>query len=76
MVPEGTAFSVADLAADDDGVRIRARTDSYEAVDVLTRALADLPGLGSPEVRDVKTGVDGKVEFRIALPAAAAQGMP
>lgn len=73
-VPEGTAFSVADLSADEDGVRIRARTDSYEAVDVLTRALAELPGLGPPEVRDVKTGVDGKVEFRMTLPAAPAGG--
>jgi hypothetical protein len=37
-------------------------------VDVVTRALGAVPGLAAPDVRDVKTGVDGKVEFRVGLP--------
>lgn len=67
-VPPQTAFAVEEITIDEQGVRLRARTDSYEAVDVLTRALTAVPSLGDADVRDVKTGVDGKIEFRVALP--------
>ena len=67
-VPAQTAFAVEELTIDEQGVRLRARTDSYEAVPVLTRALSAVPLLGDADVRDVKTGVDGKIEFRVALP--------
>jgi Tfp pilus assembly protein PilN len=67
-VPAQTAFAVEELAIDEQGVRLRARTDSYEAVDVLTRALSGVPSLGEADVRDVKTGVDGRIEFRVSLP--------
>ncbi|HEY8517831.1 MAG TPA: type II secretion system protein GspL [Candidatus Binatia bacterium] len=66
-VPEQVPVVIEDFAIDDDGVRIRGRTDSYESVDVVKRALQSVPGLTDPEVKDVKTGVDGRIEFRVAL---------
>mgnify|MGYP000322797360 CR=1 FL=1 len=66
-VPTQVAVTVDDFAVDDDGVRLHARTDSYESVDVVKRALQSVPGLYNPEVKDVKAGVDGRIEFRVAL---------
>jgi general secretion pathway protein L len=66
-VPQQVPVTVEDLAVDDDGVRLHARTDSYESVDVVKRALQSVPGLYDPEVKDVKTGVDGRIEFRMTL---------
>ena len=37
------------------------------AVDVIKRALKDLPGAHGADVKDVKTGVDGRVEFRASV---------
>jgi Tfp pilus assembly protein PilN len=66
-VPEKTPFEVDDFSLDGDGVRIHARTNSYESVDVLKRALQSLPRVRDPQVKDVKTAVDGRVEFRAVL---------
>lgn len=66
-VPERIPFEVDDFALDPDGLRMHARTDSYESVDVIKRALKDVPGARDAEVKDVKTGVDGRVEFRASV---------
>lgn len=66
-VPERVPFEVDDFALDPDGLRLHARTDSYESVDVIKRALQDVPGARDAEVKDVKTGVDGRVEFRASV---------
>ncbi len=66
-VPERVPFEVDDFALDPDGLRMHARTDSYESVDVIKRALKDVPGARDAEVKDVKTGVDGRVEFRASV---------
>jgi general secretion pathway protein L len=66
-VPERVPFQVDDCTIEDDGVRLHARTDSYESVDVIKRALAAAAHLRDPQVKDVKTGVDGRIEFRVAL---------
>lgn len=66
-VPAQVPVTVDDFAIDDDGIRLHARTDSYESVDVVKRALQSVPGLHNPEVKDVKAGVDGRIEFRVGL---------
>lgn len=66
-VPERVPFEVDDFSLDPDGLRLHARTDSYESVDLIKRALKDLPGSRDAEVKDVKTGVDGRVEFRASV---------
>lgn len=73
-VPTETPFVIEELTVDEQGVRLRARTDTYESVDVVRRALDGVPGLAPPDVRDVKTGVDGKVEFRVGLAHAKEGG--
>ncbi|HZR83172.1 MAG TPA: pilus assembly protein PilM [Candidatus Binatia bacterium] len=74
-VPAQTPFEVQDLSIDADGLRLHARTDSYESVDVVKRALQTVPGTRDAQVKDVKTGIDGRVEFRAAL-AFAREGQP
>ena len=66
-VPERIPFEVDDFTLDPEGLRLHARTDSYESVDVIKRALKDLPGAHGADVKDVKTGVDGRVEFRASV---------
>jgi hypothetical protein len=66
-VPATLPLEVDDFSIDADGVRAHARTDSYESVDVLKRSLAGIDGFAKPDVRDVKTGIDGRIEFRASL---------
>jgi hypothetical protein len=68
-VPAGTPFVIEEMTVDEQGVRMRAR-DRHVRVRrrsaVRSRRGA---ALGAPDVRDVKTGVDGKVEFGRRPPA-------
>lgn len=66
-VPSSTPFQVEEVAIDAESVRFRGRTDSYESVDVIKQALHDLPGAQEPDVRDVKKGIDDRIEFRTAI---------
>jgi Tfp pilus assembly protein PilN len=66
-VPTGTSLEIQDLTVEPEGVRIHARTDSFESVDVLKRALQAIPGTEDAQVKDVKAGIDGRVEFRASL---------
>lgn len=66
-VPGATPFEIEELSVDGESVRFRGRTDTYESVDVIKRALHDLPGAVEPDVRDVKKGIDDRIEFRTAI---------
>ncbi len=66
-VPGSIAFEVEELSIDGGSVRFRARTDSFESVDVIKRALNALPGAAEPDVRDVKKGIDDRIEFRASI---------
>jgi general secretion pathway protein L len=66
-LPATTPLEVQDLTVDTEGIRIHARTDSYESVNLVTQALQRVPGTTDAQVKDVKTGVDGRVEFRASL---------
>ncbi|MDG2303766.1 MAG: hypothetical protein P8R42_03765 [Candidatus Binatia bacterium] len=66
-VPATTPFEIEELSIDAESVRFRGRTDTYESVDVIKRALHDLPGAVEPDVRDVKKGIDDRIEFRTAI---------
>lgn len=66
-VPGTTPFEIEELSVDGESVRFRGRTDTYESVDVIKRALHDLPGAVEPDVRDVKKGIDDRIEFRTAI---------
>ena len=66
-VPPTTALEVEDFSVDGQSIRFRARTDSYESVDVIKRALSRLPGTAEPDIRDVKQGIDDRIEFRTSI---------
>lgn len=70
-IPTEIPLEVIDLSIDQDGVNFRGRTDTFESVDVVTRALEALPAFETAEVQDVKAGVDGRIEFRASLEGAA-----
>lgn len=67
VVPGTTPFEIEELSVDGESIRFRARTDTYENVDVIKRALHQLPGAVEPDVRDVKKGIDDRIEFRTAI---------
>lgn len=67
VVPGTTAFEIEELSIDGESVRFRARTDTYESVDVIKRALHGLPGVVEPDIRDVKKGIDDRIEFRASI---------
>jgi len=66
-IPGSTPFEIEELSIDGDSLRFRARTDSYESVDVIKRSLHELPGAIEPDIRDVKKGIDDRIEFRAAI---------
>lgn len=66
-VPPTTPFEIEELSIDAETVRFRGRTDTYESVDVIKRSLHALPGATEPDVRDVKKGIDDRIEFRTAI---------
>ncbi len=70
-VPVGAPLQIDDVTIDEASVRLHGRTDTYEAVDVAKRAFEGISGQATPEVRDVKTSLDGRVEFRATIPLGA-----
>ncbi len=48
-----------------DGLRIRAKTDSFESVDAIKQHVADAHYFGDVQVKDVKSNAEGKAEFRM-----------
>ena len=66
-IPAETPLEVVDLTIDARGVRFRGRTDTFESVDIVSRALESLPDFATASVQDVKAGVDGRIEFRATL---------
>lgn len=75
-VPQSIPFEIDEVTIDAEAVRLHGRTDSYESVDVIKRALAGFPNVDDPDVRDVKTGIDDRIEFRAALAFKAEQKAP
>ncbi len=73
-VPAGAPLQIDDVTIDEVSVRLHGRTDTYEAVDVAKRAFEAISGQATPEVRDVKTSLDGRVEFRATIPLGAGAG--
>ncbi|MGH7857992.1 MAG: hypothetical protein ACREQY_11745, partial [Candidatus Binatia bacterium] len=54
-----------ELTFDSDALRLRARTDSFEAVEGVKRSVAGSPLFREVQVKDPRTTPDGTVEFRL-----------
>jgi len=65
--PTEPRMNVDELAIDVDGVHLRAKTSSFEAVETIRKKIAESPLFGEVQVKDPRTTADGKVEFRMNL---------
>jgi len=66
-VPDTIKVDTDEYVMDTDSVRIKAKTESFEAVDTLKQQLINTHYFADVQVKDVKTAQDGKVDFRLAL---------
>lgn len=59
-------LEVDELALDGDVLRLRGRTDRFETVDAITRALASASGLSDVAAEESRAAIDGRgVEFAV-----------
>lgn len=65
--PTEPRMNVDELAVDADGVHLRAKTSSFEAVETVRGKIAASPLFGEVQVKDPRTTPDGSVEFRLNL---------
>jgi len=77
-IPDSTKVDTDEYVMDPEAVRIKARADSFEAVDSIKQQLLNTHYFGDVQVKEVKAAQDGKVDFRLVLTlnkdAAAASG--
>jgi general secretion pathway protein L len=65
--PTDPRLNVDELAIDADGVHVRAKTSSFDAVEKIRRKIAESPLFTDAQVKDPRTTPDGSVEFRVNL---------
>ena len=67
-LPEQVKLDLDEFSLDDEALRLRGTTESFEAAETIRKAAAALFPLRDAQLKDVKTSVDGrKVEFRLIL---------
>jgi general secretion pathway protein L len=67
-LPPQVKIDIDEYSFDPDGVRIRGKTDSFEAVDTIKQHLVAISYFKDVQVKDVKQTPDGKeVTFRLIL---------
>jgi general secretion pathway protein L len=65
--PTDPRLNVDELAIDADGVHLRAKTSSFDAVEKIRRKIAESPLFADAQVKEPRTTPDGSVEFRVNL---------
>lgn len=65
--PSEPRMNVDDLAVDPDGVHLRGKTSSFQAVETVRKKVAESPLFEEVQVKDPRTTADGNVEFRMNL---------
>ena len=65
--PADPRMNVDELGVDPDGVHLRGKTTSFEAVEVVRKKIAESPLLSEVQVKDPRSTPDGSVEFRMNL---------
>ena len=66
-IPESLKIDIDEYVMDPEGVRIKAKTDSFETADAVKQGLLNTRYFGDVQVKDVKAAQDGRVDFRILL---------
>jgi general secretion pathway protein L len=80
-IPDTIKVDTDEYMMDPEAVRIKAKTDSFEAVDTIKQQLLNTHYFADVQVKDVKSASDGKVDFRLVLAlskegAGSGGGMP
>jgi general secretion pathway protein L len=65
--PADPRMNVDELTIDADGVHLRAKTSSFDAVETVRSKLAESPLFGDVQYKDPRKTPDGSVEFRMNL---------
>ena len=66
-IPDSLKIDIDEYVMDPEGVRIKAKTDSFETADAVKQGLLNTHFFGDVQVKDVKAAPDGRVDFRILL---------
>jgi general secretion pathway protein L len=66
-IPDSIKIDTDEYAMDPESVRMKAKTDSFEAVDTIKQQLLNTHYFADVQVKDVKSAPDGKVDFRLQL---------
>ncbi len=66
-MPENVKIDTDEYIMDPEAVRLKAKTDSFEAVDTMKQQLLNTHYFGDVQVKEVKSSADGKVDFRLIL---------
>jgi hypothetical protein len=67
-IPDNLKIDIDEYVMDPEGVRIKAKSESFEAVDAIKQQIANTHAFADVQVRDVKAAPDGKgVDFRIVV---------
>jgi len=66
-VPDTLRIDIDEYIMDAEGVRIKAKTDSFETADAIKQRLVNTQYFGEVQVKDIKSAPDGSVDFRIIL---------
>jgi Tfp pilus assembly protein PilN len=76
-VPADVGLELDEIVLDGDVVRLHGRTDRFESIDVVTRALGASAGLRDVTAEDSRAAVDGRgVEFGLRATWRPTAGAP
>jgi hypothetical protein len=76
-LPAQVRIALDELALDGDVLRLRGRTDRYETIDVVTRALAGAAGLRDVAAEESRAAIDGRgVDFAVRATWRPVVGAP
>jgi hypothetical protein len=75
-LPEALRLDLDEVAVEPEVIRVHGRTDGFDAVDALRRALAASPLLAEVRADETRTTVDGRqVEFRLTATRRSVPGV-
>jgi general secretion pathway protein L len=67
-LPNDLKIDIDDYVMDLDGVKAKAKSDSFESVDAIKQQIANTHAFGDVQVKDVKAAADGKgIDFRLVI---------
>jgi len=75
-IPESVRIDTDEYVMEPESVRVKAKTDTFEAVETIKQNLASTHYFADVQVKDVKTAPDGKADFRLVLSFSKEGGGP